>query len=176
MAAVTIAESLSANTQVAITFSTEQVAQTFTAALTGWITSAVVNVSHAATDGTAHVDIYAEDGSNRPTGPVLATASVNTSTIGGVLEDITFTFNKDIQLVQGEKYVLVYRITSGQSGVGSNLPSAYSGGILLTSLNSGSSWTSQTLDMYFGVYGDTEAPVAGSGISQPAVMFESWGF
>lgn len=100
--------------------------------------------------GDLYVDLYADNGSDEPTGAVLATSQVANSAITSGECDVRF--NK-VQLTVGNKYCLVLRhpgqTLSNQFAV--YYGGSYAGGQGKYSTNAGSSW-SNLGDLYFKVY------------------------
>ena len=180
MAAVTIAESLSQNTQTTDTaHNTERSGESFVAALSGYLTQIQLKLAHTGADGLLYVEVHADsEPDDKPNGSPLATAFASTTAIGEALDTVAITFDGTVQLIQGNNYTLsIYFTAGGPLTVGINSPSAYASGKFISSTNSGSTWTvNSTLDMFFGVYGSDEPPVFGGGVFADISSFESWGW
>ena len=180
MAAVTIAESLSQNTQTTDSaVNTERSGQSFVAALSGYLTQIVLYLGHTGADGLLYVEVHVDsEPDGKPNGAPIATGFVSTSAIGEVKSPVAIAFDGTLQLLASNSYTLsTYFTAGGPLSIGVNSPSAYASGTLIGSVNSGSTWTiSSTLDMYFGVYGSDEPPVFGGGLSTDISLFESWGW
>ena len=108
--------------------------------------------------------LYAEDGSNLPTGGILAeTASIDLSSASGSLTEKDFVFSTPYSLNSGTKYCLVVELYGGgQTFDGSNCwnisvdtAQGYSGGTFIAKSSSSvwSVWGTQ--DGYFKTYSET---------------------
>lgn len=145
----------------AMTF-TPQVSHTITAA---WLQAYRVGNG----GGTWVVGIRAVDGAQKPTGADLcsgsmAAASVTNSSPGIKYE---FTMGAGYLLVAGTKYAIVTRTTAGDSSnflqLRYNTTDVYPRGNMLTSNDSGSTWSINAFDAVFEDWGDAVAVPAGSG-------------
>ncbi len=136
--------------------------QTFTVDATSHtITSVKLLLYRVGTIGTVTASIRATDGSGHPTGSDLTSGTTNGNTLttssAGEWREITLT---EYTLSASTKYAIVIRAPSADNFAGQSLypkvksPSAYSGGNVEASSNSGVSWSTQTYDLLFEVYGN----------------------
>jgi len=138
------------------------IAQTFTTGSSSINTTSIkIKVKRVGTPSTITIGIQAVDGNSEPDGTDLTSGSLDyidliddgeTKWIVIPLEDYTLSANTT--------YALVIRESSGDS---SNKYQAriktigtYSSGNILTSSDSGSTWTAGNSDILFDLYGDTE--------------------
>ena len=111
------------------------------------------------------VDIYAVDGSHKPTGASLGTKTLVASTPSTAYNQwVTFTFASPITVTPATEYALRMTVTSGTGaaydGWNKGNGNTYSGGQAWTSADAGVSWSSQSDDFSFRVWG-YEAQTAG---------------
>lgn len=134
--------------------------QSFTAE-TDMITSIrIYGFRQGTVGGNFTIDVYAADGSDNPTGSILATINTPGASISTSNDTYTYTFSSPLAVTKGNKYVIVMSATGGTSnsndiniGIRSG-GSLYAGGIWGTSSDSGSSWSNApTTDMRFDMIG-----------------------
>lgn len=134
-------------------------AQTFTPASSYSIGSVKLKLYKSGNPGTFTVSIRATS-SGEPTGNDLASGTTDADTLttdsSGEWREITF--GSSYSLNNGTQYAIVCRATSGNSSNrtywrGDSSSPTYSGGTLVISSNSGSSWTvASTYDLMFETY------------------------
>ncbi len=143
---------------------TSWIAQTFTAATTGQLTSADVYLFCSGCSGAnpnITVSVRASSGSGQtglPTGADLATGTVTGFSSGsGSFQSVTF--GAPVNVTAGTQYALVVRsVAARTTGIYaytiSNTSGAnpYAGGRNATSANSGSTWSGQTRSLVFHTY------------------------
>lgn len=133
--------------------------QSFTPSVTGDLTAVHLAMSKSGSPGSLEVLIYVADGSDKPTGSVLASQVVSSSGIPTGLDpaNVDVTFSSPATLTASTKYVIVCRQQSDAGdlfnsirwfGTG-NTDSNYTGGTQHYSTNSGSTWNNQTKDFTF---------------------------
>jgi hypothetical protein len=152
-------------------FETWWQSQTFTPAITHQITSVDVKVYKASTPGTIDVEIYnvisggGDDGKPDITGGAIATGSYdgNSITSDSAGEEVNIVLTGGPTLLSGTRYALVQRLDDeGLGGAaaiywkGDNLE-GYSRGANYRSTNSGSTWSVQSVDLFFREYGPGDA-------------------
>lgn len=142
--------------------------QSFTASDDYDIESVKLLLYRAGSPGTATLKLYAEDGSDRPTGSALATGTTNGNTLttdnGGEWREITFA--SALRLSSGTKYVLIVETPSadGASHIlywRDDETNGYSDGRVCRSLNAGSTWSTSATSGYdalFETWGNEAAP------------------
>jgi hypothetical protein len=144
-------------------------AQTFTPSVAHTITSVKLMLWRTGSGpGTITVGIRATDGSGLPTGSDLCSGTIdgNTLTISSAGAWYEITFASGYDLSAGTQYAIVARAPGGDAGNRGywrrDASSAtYSGGNLLQSANSGSTWTPLAdRDFMFEEWGD---PLGGAG-------------
>jgi hypothetical protein len=136
-------------------------AQTFTPAIAHKITSVKLLLYRTGSPGIITVSIRATDGSGHPTGEDLCSGTTNGDTLptGSPYEWREITLGDGYDLSAGTKYAIVARMSGGDtdnrflwrrdiSG------SAYAGGNLEYSTNSGSTWTGTGHDFMFEDWGE----------------------
>lgn len=119
--------------------------------------------------GDAYVEIFAEDGGDKPTGAALASQLFQAETISDTLNDFNrITFDAPFVVEDATKYVIVVRFAGGDGGNNLNWRkdssgSPYAGGRQIESFDSGSFWDlgSTTEDMNFEVWGTTVEDLVG---------------
>lgn len=87
-----------------------------------------------------------------PTGSDLGSQTVTLDASPAPHREYTFTFSSAIAVTPNTVYAIVLRNTSGDSTTSSaqrNSSSVYSGGVEVTSTNSGASWSTTTKDLFF---------------------------
>jgi hypothetical protein len=135
-------------------------AQTFTPSVAHTITSVKLKIFRVGAPGTINVCIRATS-SGQPSGSDLCSGTINgdslTTDTGGAWYEITL--GGGYGLSAGTTYAIVVRATSGDGsnyvGWRADSTPTYGGGILLTSSNSGSSWTSvANYDLMFEEWGN----------------------
>lgn len=135
-----------------------QFAQSFTPSVTGNLDKLYLNIQKNGTPGNLIVEIFAADGSDKPTGSVLATQTISDSSVSSDTSGppkLEIAFSSPAALTASTKYVFVLRAPSG--GLFSNFyrmygrtgGSVYSGGKLHYSLDAGSVWNDPTGDASF---------------------------
>lgn len=135
--------------------------QTFTTSDSFNTTSVKIKVKRTGTPSTITIGIQALDGNSKPDGTDLTSGSLDYTDLidDGDTEWITIPLD-DYTLSASTTYAIVIRESSGDA---SNKYQArkvttgtYSGGNILTSDDSGSTWTAGTSDILLDIYGDTE--------------------
>lgn len=141
-------------------YDTNYIAQTFTIGTADIdISSIKLKVKRTGTCGTMTVGLYAVDVNNKPTGTALDTESLDYSDMldDGDTEWVTFPINYTASA--STTYAIVVSSTgadvSNKYDIRTVTTGAYSGGNILTSDDSGSTWTAGTLDILFNILGDT---------------------
>ena len=142
-------------------------AQTFTPATAHTITSVKLAVGRKGSPGTMTVSIRATDVNGRPTGPDLASGSLDANTFPATppaaVEWKEFSFGAGTPLTAGTKYAMVVRCPSGDADTNygrwevDNGGTPYSGGEVELSSDSGASWTEYgagDFDFFFEDWGD----------------------
>ena len=137
--------------------------QTFTTdASTNRVTSITVQLSKTSSPtGYVNLSIYAVDGSDKPTGSALGTATVATSLITTAAKH-DFEFSSAVELDTSTTYAIVVNLPSNDSSnyisIYRTNATTYSGGGQVESTDGGSSWgaISSTSDFLFYVYGGYE--------------------
>lgn len=117
---------------------------------------------------TLTIEIYAVDGSSHPTGAALASATLKTLFIQGDYSSrgiwVPFEFTTPASVSPSTEYAIVAYFASAGGSTSSNVhwlkdtTTPYADGQGLTSSNSGSSWSSDSSDFGFVMYGDTDEP------------------
>lgn len=109
--------------------------------------------------GTLTLNVYADDGSGKPTGASLSSGTINangfTTDAGGAWQEITMS---SYALQASTKYIIVESAASGDTSnyvkMRQVTGNPYAGGDAIYSSNSGTSWTVDTgIDQDFEVYG-----------------------
>jgi hypothetical protein len=135
--------------------------QVFTTPATGFKLNRVdIKWAKDVSTGNYILELYAVDGSDKPTGAALSTGGAAISTLpvdgGGDGTSVTTITMAEYTVAAATKYALVARAgTSGGSfGIRALVAGAYSGGSFWSSADSGTSWSDISWDMYFDVWGD----------------------
>jgi len=136
----------------------------------GWLSTSAYTISscklklyRAGNPGTVTVSLYAADGSLKPTGPSLASGTYDGNSLA------TNTGGEWVEIVYGEGYAIVdatqyVHVVSAASGSSSNrvcwrgdgTSPEYASGSLVSSTNSGSTWSvNSAYDMMFENYEST---------------------
>lgn len=143
------------------------IAQTFTPSTTHKITSVKLYGVKSGSPGTLTISIRATDGSGLPTGSDLCAGTTN----GDVITPIQWyevTLGSGATLTASTKYAIVLRAPSGSvnnwmNWSGDSTSPTYAGGSLVTSADSGATWTAETgWDLYFEDWGIIENTVSSS--------------
>ena len=141
-------------------------AQTFTTVLSFTITSVKLLVLREGSPGTVTVSIQGVDGSNKPDGSDVASITDDPSayTTSSSGEWIEYTFASPYLLSATTRYAIVVRAAGGSSEndikwrADSSSP-AYTNGEILTSTDSGNSWTAiSSIDALFETWGNPLIP------------------
>ena len=124
-----------------------QVAQVFTAGITGQLDTIDFRISSFSPTGPDLTMTIKATSGGLPTGAGLATSTVARSATSGTTAWVTFTFSSPITVVSGTQYAIVLSTTATTGNgysteVGST--SLYSGGNAYLSNSSGSSWGSSS--------------------------------
>jgi hypothetical protein len=130
--------------------------------------------------GTITLSIYAANGSEKPTGSVLGSLSIDPSAWSTTETDYKYTFASQITVTAGVKYCMTLNAGAGTSGTnywglwtkGTN---DYAGGNDGISTDSGATWTIFAGDFYFKTWYNPAA----TGVSIPVLMNiykQSWGY
>ena len=140
-------------------------AQTFTVGTVGPnenhnITKVKLKLFRVGSPGTITVSIRATDGSGLPTGSDLSTGTIDGNTLTTDNTGEWYEIEMSSYTLQAStKYAIIMRATNpgASSGVGyredSTVPT-YSGGIAISSSNSGSTWTKRSdFDIMFEIWG-----------------------
>jgi len=98
--------------------------QTFTVGKTGMLSGVALNLYLESGAPTVPVDIYALDGSGLPTGPSLASAQANLSTVG--YSWVHFSFPVPLSVIKNAQYAIVFSTVGDTSAQGSS--DTYAGG------------------------------------------------
>jgi hypothetical protein len=179
---ITIAENLfDALSLAGISGSTPRIGNSFQAAETGVVTSAMMRIKSGFADpGNAYLYIYACDESYVPTGSPIATSDAYD--LGNIskdqLDDHTFTFSDAVELTSGGKYALILGHDSIDTLNGAiENASGYTPGTY-NKANDGVNFAPNSgFDFRFGVYGSVGGVGGGGGILPVnESQFESWGF
>lgn len=132
--------------------------QTFTTdSDTNYLTKVLLSLQKVGSpSGNINVSIYATSG-GLPTGAALATKSISASAVNSSMSSHEFEFASPVSVSPSTVYAIVVSVPSGDGGnnvqwgyAGSD---SYAGGNRVESSNSGSSWSAQTYDAGFEVYG-----------------------
>jgi hypothetical protein len=175
--AFTLQDSFTGDTTFLTLYGVNWNAQTFTAGDNYTITRVALELLRFGTPGnpgTVSVSIRATAAGPLPTGADLssvATYNGNLLTTDAGGEVVNFDFTTPVALTSGTQYAIVVRATGGDGnnrlGWRRSVSSGYAGGRECYSVNSGSSWTGETIDCYFQTYSgsdvtfvDMEATVA----------------
>lgn len=130
--------------------------QVFTASSSYSATSFKVLLSTNGAPGTLTGGLYAV-GASKPTGAALATATFDGNTLTSTSVWVEFVLSTGVALTSGTQYALVFAAPSGNSSNALTLrakaPGDYAGGSYVFSSNSGTSWSTDTGDIMFQVYG-----------------------
>ena len=133
--------------------------QSFTAGSSYNFASIKVQLRRFATGpGTVTLELYSDDGTGKPTGPLLASGTTNGDTlpltVPGEWREITF--GAAYPVVNGTKYVFYLKATSGSVQIRFDFQlSTYAGGDQVSSFDSGASWAVDTTsDFLFENYDD----------------------
>ena len=104
------------------------------------------------------VEIYAEDGSDKPTGSALASQSFAPADVSAATNIMyNYTFSQPFKLTAGTKYIIIARSAAANSthcyrwGVNTS-NTGYVNGTNSYSTDQGSSWTSGSYDTPFEIY------------------------
>lgn len=117
----------------------------------------------AAAGGDIQIDIYAVDGSHKPTGASLGSATVTAASIV-TTNQAWYSFALALTVTPATEYAIVAKVITGTAvnyirwSVGNG--NTYSGGQAWTSADAGATWSSQANDFAFRVWG-YEAQTAG---------------
>jgi hypothetical protein len=131
---------------------TEYVAQTFTTGNEFTITSLKIPINIVGSPTDLYANIYAVDGSNKPTGSSLSNGSVDVSSVVGV-ETIEITLT-NVLLSAYTKYAIVLSLIGGGTvGWQSDNLSGYADGEGFISFDSGSTWEDTVDESSFEVWG-----------------------
>jgi len=141
-------------------FGVNFVAQSFTLGINSVVDKITLKLEkQGSPSGNLSLDIYAVDGSGKPTGSSLGTATIEADAINSGSQLLyTLEFPTVISLSPSTQYAIVLSLPTGD---GSNLiywsytnTTAYSGGGKITSSDSGSNWgsVSGSDDQYFEVW------------------------
>lgn len=127
----------------------KRISQSFTMTKAVLISAIFYITKYGSPTGDIYLDIYASDGSDNPTGAVLATYTISGLSI--VNGENFVNFNK-LSLTQGNKYCFVFRCPTGTGSHYYNLyyGGSYASGQAKYSSNGGSSWNNLG-DLYFKV-------------------------
>lgn len=138
------------------------IAQTFTTSTSSINTTSVkIKVKRNGTPSTITIGIQALDVNSKPDGTDLTSGSLDYTDLidDGDTEWITIPLD-DYTLSTSTTYAMVIREASGDSSnkYQSRIKTTgtYSGGNILISTNSGSTWAAGSSDILFDLYGDTE--------------------
>lgn len=107
--------------------------------------------TNAQYDKTYYVELYAVDGSNNPTGSVLASINDHTEGMNGTRHEVYFPLEYDCS--PNTTYALVLRSTGTLSTEGARWyqGSTYADGTAKKSTDGGSTWTAQAYDYGFDI-------------------------
>lgn len=173
VAAPQVDQSQETNTTLLPASSVQDLAQSFTAGVTGTLTQVDVMVGRSeCSPGPLTVEIYAVDASGFPTGSALAGGAVAESSVGTIRDFHPVALAPLIQVVAGEKYAIVLTVNSGQ--ICAVIPSTvlgqylwgvaesdvYAGGNALSRLAITNTWQPVTGDFAFRTYVEAAAATA----------------
>ena len=137
------------------------IAQTFTVGDDAINTSAIkIKIKRTGTPGAITIGIRAVDGDNKPYGSDLVSETLDYTDLidDGSTKWIVLPLD-DYTLNASTTYALVIRSSGGDSSnkyeSRMKTTGTYSGGNILTSSDSGSSWTAGSSDILFDLYGDS---------------------
>lgn len=152
-------------------FGVNYAGQSFTASASYDIVGVILNLGRVgAVSHTLSVSLYAEDGAGKPTGEVLASGSIDGSTIDTASFADYIIPMTQYSLSSGSKYVIVFSYVGGdvsnKINYGVRTSGAYAGGAKITSSNSGATWTvGATEDLYFKIQKRYTYSVVATGIT-----------
>jgi len=137
------------------------IAQTFTVGSSDIdISSIKLKIKRTGTCGSMTVGLYAVDVDNKPTGTVLDEESLDYSDMldDGDTEWATFPITYTVSA--STTYAIVVSATGADTDnkydIRTVTTGAYTGGNILTSDDSGDTWTAGTADILFNILGDTD--------------------
>ena len=146
-------------------------AQTFTPVIGHKITSVKLALGRKGSPGIMTVSIRAVDANNRPTGPDLASGTINANTFlitpPASVRYEEITFDAGIDLSAGTMYAIVVRCLTGDADINyarwevDNGGTPYTGGEVELSSDSGATWTEYgagDFDFFFQDWGDPILP------------------
>ena len=141
-------------------YDSNYVAQTFTVGTSDIsMTSIKIKIKRTGTSGTMTVGIYAVDGNSKPTGSALDSESLDYTDLIDDGDTEWATFPVTYTLSASTTYAIVISSTgadtSNKYDIRTVTTGTYSGGNILISSDSGSSWTAGSADILFDIYGDT---------------------
>jgi len=127
----------------------KRISQSFTMTKAVLVSAIFYITKYGSPTGDIYLDIYAADGSDNPTGSVLATYTISGSSIVNGENFVNFS---KLELTNGNKYCFVFRCPTGTGSHYYNFyyGGSYAGGQARYSSNGGSSW-SNLGDLYFKV-------------------------
>lgn len=148
--------------------STKNVTQSFTAGLTGALTSIDIALQEYGSGGDVTVGVYAVDGSGKPTGAALASTIVPPSAIpplgawsaGAAIVNVAFS--PAPQVIAGTQYAYVIAAPNATGGAfysAYEAASPYTGGAAWFCTPNSCTWSTLSADLGFRTYVDTGTPL-----------------
>jgi hypothetical protein len=117
---------------------TSRFAQSFTAGITGGITSAQIDVTKQGTAGDYRLDINEADAAGVPTNTILASATIPDTAVPAGNSIITGSFDSPAQVSAGQEYALIVtRPTSSGLAVGTRTGNDCSGRLFFSNTQTG---------------------------------------
>ena len=118
----------------------------------------LMKVTAGSVSGNINVNIYAVDGSHKPTGVSLGNKTYTANDVAATyLRWVSFTFASPITVIPATEYAIRMTVTSGDGSnyiewqVGSG--NCYAGGVPWTSADAGSTWSAGANDFAFRAWG-----------------------
>jgi hypothetical protein len=133
---------------------TSRFAQSFTAGITGEITSAQVDVTKQGTAGDYRLDINEVDAAGAPTNTILASAAIPDAAVPAGDSTITGSFANPAQVSAGQGYALIVtRPTSSGLAVGVRTGNDCPGRLFFSNTQTGAfAQLGETYDLIFAVF------------------------
>ena len=134
--------------------------QTFQAGITGLLSTIILSLFKFGSAPNLIVEIQGVNGNDKPDGNVLASQEIPAASIPISTEEVIIDFTAPTEVVSGSNYSIVLH-AKADGGDASNLlyssgkygSPPYTNGEYVYSLNSGSTWTIDSLiDLYFKTY------------------------